>query len=268
MRDDELMHYASRGAEFLAHHGVKGQKWGKRRYQNLDGSLTPEGRIHYGYNSDETSGAYGLPDHEYGGHYSGRAEGRGSSSNGRRGPYANDKEYGPEDYEDVDYRDIDVGNAKYKESDVEERMQSAINRQPKMSGREKFATAAVATQQTVNALTKDQKITDANGKQIGTAEAPLRTMARIDKERKQAMARQMNAQSIQNLTDDQLRYVINRKSLEKQYLDATTPEVKSGYEKTMQILQVAGAVAGTSMAVLQVANMVRSEERRVGKECH
>lgn len=28
----------------LYHHGVKGQKWGRRRYQNPDGSLTPEGK--------------------------------------------------------------------------------------------------------------------------------------------------------------------------------------------------------------------------------
>lgn len=33
----------------LYHHGIKGQKWGERRYQNSDGSLTPEGRVHYGY---------------------------------------------------------------------------------------------------------------------------------------------------------------------------------------------------------------------------
>ncbi len=32
----------------LCHFGIHGQKWGKRRYQNPDGSLTPEGRIHYG----------------------------------------------------------------------------------------------------------------------------------------------------------------------------------------------------------------------------
>lgn len=31
-------------ALYLAHHGVKGQKWGVRRYQNEDGSLTPEGK--------------------------------------------------------------------------------------------------------------------------------------------------------------------------------------------------------------------------------
>ena len=30
----------------LAHHGVKGMKWGVRRYRNKDGSLTPEGRAH------------------------------------------------------------------------------------------------------------------------------------------------------------------------------------------------------------------------------
>lgn len=29
---------------YLAHHGILGMKWGVRRYQNKDGSLTPEGR--------------------------------------------------------------------------------------------------------------------------------------------------------------------------------------------------------------------------------
>ena len=33
----------------LYHHGVRGQRWHVRRWQNLDGSLTPAGRIHYGY---------------------------------------------------------------------------------------------------------------------------------------------------------------------------------------------------------------------------
>ncbi len=33
---------------YLMHHGIKGQKWGVRRYQNEDGSLTDDGRKHYG----------------------------------------------------------------------------------------------------------------------------------------------------------------------------------------------------------------------------
>lgn len=34
---------------YLCHHGVKGQKWGVRRYQKSDGTLTDEGRRQYGY---------------------------------------------------------------------------------------------------------------------------------------------------------------------------------------------------------------------------
>ena len=34
--------------QILVHHGIDGQKWGKRKYQYEDGSLTPLGRIHYG----------------------------------------------------------------------------------------------------------------------------------------------------------------------------------------------------------------------------
>lgn len=36
-----------RQLDYIAHHGILGQKWGVRRWQNSDGSLTPEGRKHY-----------------------------------------------------------------------------------------------------------------------------------------------------------------------------------------------------------------------------
>ena len=36
------------GADFLEHHGILGQKWGVRRYQDYDGSLTSSGKSRYG----------------------------------------------------------------------------------------------------------------------------------------------------------------------------------------------------------------------------
>jgi len=41
--------------EFIEHHGIKGQKWGQRLYQYSDGSLTPLGRIRYGYGPKSAS---------------------------------------------------------------------------------------------------------------------------------------------------------------------------------------------------------------------
>lgn len=38
--------------KYLAHSGIKGQKWGIRRYQNPDGTLTEEGKIRYGVSTE------------------------------------------------------------------------------------------------------------------------------------------------------------------------------------------------------------------------
>lgn len=41
----------------LSHHGIKGQKWGVRRYRNEDGSLTKEGEERYARNEKRKSTA-------------------------------------------------------------------------------------------------------------------------------------------------------------------------------------------------------------------
>ena len=49
--------------EVLSHHGIKGQKWGVRRFQNADGSLTVAGKKRY--STGETSGERsGLTDRQ------------------------------------------------------------------------------------------------------------------------------------------------------------------------------------------------------------
>lgn len=46
---------------YLAHHGVKLMKWGIRRYQNKDGSLTDLGREHYGIARKKAYEEYNKP---------------------------------------------------------------------------------------------------------------------------------------------------------------------------------------------------------------
>lgn len=47
MKQDFLIELTQDPNTSLSHHGILGQKWGVRRYQNKDGSLTEEGRKRY-----------------------------------------------------------------------------------------------------------------------------------------------------------------------------------------------------------------------------
>lgn len=41
------LYIINENSDYLMHHGIKGQKWGERRFQNEDGTLTPEGKARY-----------------------------------------------------------------------------------------------------------------------------------------------------------------------------------------------------------------------------
>ena len=49
--NDYIVLVSEDGQPYISHHGIKGQKWGVRRYQNPDGSLTAEGMRRYNTDS-------------------------------------------------------------------------------------------------------------------------------------------------------------------------------------------------------------------------
>lgn len=56
---------------YLMHHGIKGQKWGVRRYVNLDGTLTEAGKERYG--NKKSYNARSILENDMRVHYEGRS---------------------------------------------------------------------------------------------------------------------------------------------------------------------------------------------------
>lgn len=85
-------------ADELYHHGIKGMKWGVRRYQNKDGSLTPAGKKRYSVNTYELTKAF--PNKmktvrtywKQGDHYRGKAYGTGNILDGTYKPPKDDSD--------------------------------------------------------------------------------------------------------------------------------------------------------------------------------
>lgn len=48
--------YLARPYEWMAHYGIPGMRWGRRRFQNKDGSLTPAGQKRYAKSANVSDG--------------------------------------------------------------------------------------------------------------------------------------------------------------------------------------------------------------------
>lgn len=244
MRDDEYMAYVEAGRDYLMHYNVPGSHWYERRWQNLDGSLTPEGRIHYGY---------GLPDKS-----KPHVEGSGTSHYGGKNKKRND-------YVDVEYREVDSGKEKTSsKSDVDDYYDNLTEVNRRLNLEKKNAELMEwKKQQLAGPDPSEQLRESANAvtTMTNTVNAVLDKQAKRKNEYMQRAYQHEVKRKIQDMSDDELRTIINRTRLEQDYARLTEPQIENGYEKLERTLALVGGAAATAGSVAYVASVVKRAKK-------
>ena len=209
----------------LYHDGIKGMKWGIRRYQNYDGTLTEEGRRRYNKNYSENRAEGSLPTKDIDGNYY----------------YTNKKG------EKTLYKTRSEQLSDTELTDLNRRVQQE------------------------NKLASETS--DAYEYKGPKADQALRDASRITKDIADALPKgngKVIKKDYSYLSDQELRDRINRLQLEDNYgrLTGDTKYVKSGSEKTREILQTVGsvlAIAGSAAGLAYTISTIRENKANTAK---
>lgn len=201
----------------LYHDGIKGMKWGIRRYQNYDGTLTEEGRHRYNKNYDNDRAEGNLPTKDKDGNY------YYTNKEGKKTLYKTRSEQ----LSDTELTDLN------RRVQQENKLASEISDAYEYKGPK-----------------ADQALRDASRMAKDIADALPKGNGKVIKK------------DYSHLSDQELRDRINRLQLEDTYgrLTGDTKYVKSGSEKTREMLQTFGsvlAIAGSAAGLAYTISKMR-----------
>ena len=198
----------------LYHDGIKGMKWGIRRYQNYDGTLTEEGRRRYNKNYSEDRAEGSLPTKDDDGNY------YYTNKEGKRTLYKTRSEQ---------LSDTEL-------TDLNRRVQQ-----------ENKLAAETSDAYEYKGPKADQALRDASRMAKDIADALPKGNGKVIKK------------DYSHLSDQELRDRINRLQLEDTYgrLTGDTKYVKSGSEKTREMLQTFGSVLAIAGSAAGLAYTIR-----------
>ena len=204
----------------LIHWGVKGQKWGVRRYQNKDGSLTPAGKKRY--NRDYEGQARNMSDAEL------RSQINRMNLEKR-------------------YMDLSKsGKSRVSNAlDVTEKATSIGSNSGKIAKgistlKDKKNPYADTANQGINVISKTSK-----------AANKITNMA-IDKK-----AAELSRNKLSSLSDQDLRDTVNRMDLERQYSNLKRETVDRGKISASKVIDVAGDVVQVGASAVMLAVGIR-----------
>lgn len=175
-------------SDYLTHHGILGMKWGVRRYQNKDGTLTPSGKR-------------------------------------RQSIIESSREEG-----------IRVAKSKKQAQKKGEDVASAL-----ITAQRKAKTTGNVDKDFLNNPNISQK---AKNKVLSSAEATKRK------------AKKSTKTETKTLSDEELRKVVNRLQMERQYSQLTSESVSKGKEYTQKVIKAGTTVAAVTTTALTIYNNV------------
>lgn len=262
--------------ETLAHYGIKNQKWGVRRFQNEDGSLTPEGRERYGLkgglssmsdddlrkavNAKRLQNRYVELQTEKARKRQGDISGFIKEASGLAGQVTS--KTAQSIYLSPMKRAINEDNAylEKKNKNLEEMRKSGnASSEDKARYTEEINKNKSIIEMNNSDYKKVQGMIEDTGKMLGDKGAgkladPI-SKGLTKSEMNEAKDRAYR--NISEMDEKQLKSVVDRMVLEKEYQDLVNPPKPSKLEKGREWIQTVGSILGVVLTVASIAGIVK-----------
>lgn len=261
MNGEDLVQSMLEG-ETLAHYGIKNQKWGVRRFQNEDGSLTPEGRERYGLKGGLSS----MSDEDL------------RKAINRK---TNENTYIRLQTKDATKRRTDISEFVKALGDTTKTATNPNLQKVYLSGLNKSIAednARLQAQKEAALKSGDKKTADEvskiiaqNNKDKATIQNAINVTGKTAEEvgkqstvvgkvlttKEMQDAKDRAYRNIGEMDEKQLKSVVDRMLLEEQYQNLVNPPKPSKLEKGKEWLQTVGSILGITLSVITIASAIK-----------
>lgn len=227
----------------LYHHGIKGQRWGVRRFQNADGSLTKRGEKRYAKQVARAAKKAEKAER--------KAAKAAQEASRYRGEYSLDTKF----------ENITGEKKSVKKGGIRDAL-GAVG--AGIAGVGAGAATAIGTKAALDYEGSDKKkakALNAPGQMLrNTREASNNMYRMMDDSMVRNAAKNAKKLDLSSATDADLRDYISRYRLEREFKSLTAEETRSGMEKTADVVRTIGeiaAVAGSVMGVVMTYKQLK-----------